>query len=396
MRILILESHPMWINGLPNGFVDAGHEVMISGFITAENIQDMITSFKPDLIFSMGHTPEHTAYKQQLIREYVKPTDIPFIYWATEDPGYTFNFTLPLIRTTQPDFVFTICQSRVNFYKERGIPAAHLDFGYHSHVNFPTRTQKKYKAKLAVVANGYPMLYDKRPDHYRFKSLTTLLSPFIKNGDRIDFWGKYWDNMDHIIGKEIPLEWIHGPISYNETNKVYSTADIILGIQNHRTQITQRTYEVLGSGGFLITSDTPEIRKLFTPGEHLVVTSSPEETIHLVDYYLRNPKQRKKIQEAGMKKVQDYSYEKRAKFVLETLVREGFISEQASVGQNGKLLFYRDVLKEKYEVYTVQNGDTLWGISHKFDVQSESIKELNGLYSDEIEVNQLLKIRNYE
>jgi len=30
MRILFLESHPMWIHGLPNGFRDLGHEVMVS------------------------------------------------------------------------------------------------------------------------------------------------------------------------------------------------------------------------------------------------------------------------------------------------------------------------------------------------------------------------------
>lgn len=30
MRVLFLESHPMWIHGLPNGFRDAGHKVKVS------------------------------------------------------------------------------------------------------------------------------------------------------------------------------------------------------------------------------------------------------------------------------------------------------------------------------------------------------------------------------
>ena len=63
MRILFLESNPMWIYGLPNGFCDAGHTVMISGPLTEEGIIDMIANFQPDLIFTMGHTSEHTREK---------------------------------------------------------------------------------------------------------------------------------------------------------------------------------------------------------------------------------------------------------------------------------------------------------------------------------------------
>ena len=81
--------------------------------------------------------------------------------------------------------------------------------------------------------------------------------------------GRYWDEMDHIIGRKIPDEWIHGYLPYTEANKVYSSADIVLGVQNHLTQVTQRTYEVLGSGGILLTNDTPEIRRLFQPGKIL-------------------------------------------------------------------------------------------------------------------------------
>ena len=46
------------------------------------------------------------------------------------------------------------------------------------------------------------MLYEKRPDHFRFKALKTLISPFLEENSRIDFWGRYWDEMDHIIGEK--------------------------------------------------------------------------------------------------------------------------------------------------------------------------------------------------
>jgi len=46
----------------------------------------------------------------------------------------------------------------------------------------------------------------------------------------------------------------------------------------------------------------------------------------------------------------------------------------------------------EYFFYTVQRGDTLWLISHKFDTTVEAIKQLNGLTSDLLNIGQILKI----
>ena len=393
MRILFLESNPMWIYGLPNGFCDAGHTVMISGPLTEESIMDMISNFQPDLIFTMGHTSEHTEKKQKMIRDLVAGTNIPHVYWATEDPGYTLTFSLPLIRTIQPNFVFTICPSRVGFYRDQGIPSAHLDFGYHSSVHSPTDVHEEYKVSIAIVANGYPMLYEKRPDHYRFKALRSLLSPFLEENIRIDFWGRYWDQMTHILGKKIPQEWIHGFLPYTEANKVYSSADIILGIQNHDTQVTQRTYEVLGSGGFLLTNDTSEIRRLFSPGKDIVVSRSSEETIELVKYYIRRPEERKKVKKDGINSVKKYSYEQRAIYIIETLIDAGILSKDAESSGTGECVYYMEKLKEKYEIHVTKPKETLWNISRKYGVPIDEIMLLNRLKTDDIDVNQLLKIK---
>ncbi|MFC4798420.1 glycosyltransferase [Neobacillus sp. GCM10023253] len=393
MRILFLESNPMWIYGLPNGFRDAGHTVMVSGPLTEASIPDMLSTFQPDLIFTMGHTAEHTEEKQLWIRKHVTPTNIPHVYWATEDPGYTLTFSLPLVKTIEPDFVFTICPPRVAFYRDLKIPSEHLDFGYHSDVHYPDNSDDTYQVSIAVVANGYPMLYEKRPDHYRFKALKDLLAPFLEENIRIDFWGRYWDQMDHILGKKIPDEWIHGFLPYTEANKVYSSANIILGVQNHDTQVTQRTYEVLGSGGLLLTNDTSEIRRLFTPGQDLLVSNSAKETIDLVKYYLSHPEEVKKVKAAGMKAVEKYSYKHRAECIIETLIGAGILPKDSESSGAGKFIHYVDTLKENYEIYTIQPKDTLWSISRKFGVSVEEIKKLNGLQSDIINVNDFLKIK---
>lgn len=78
MRVLFLESHPMWIHGLPNGFRDAGHKVKVSGPLDKRTIYKLIGDFAPDLVITMGWGPENSSkFKQQLIFECTKSLIFP-------------------------------------------------------------------------------------------------------------------------------------------------------------------------------------------------------------------------------------------------------------------------------------------------------------------------------
>ncbi|MBE9915163.1 glycosyltransferase [Paenibacillus donghaensis] len=329
MRILFLESHPLLIHGLPNGFRDAGHTVKISGPLTSNNIPRLISSFRPDLIITLGCGPEHFLEKQEWIRDYVPPSGIPHVYWATEDPTHTYTFTIPYIQRVKPNFVFTICRDRVKDYMELGFPAAHMDFGFHSSVHHRVRPIPKYRNSIAVVANAYPHILKTYPKHYRITSLKTLIRPLIKRKIRIDFYGNSWRRMEPFLGKKIPRSWAHGYLSYPQANKVYSSSDIIIGLQNQETQVTQRTYEILGSGGFLLTSDTHAVRELFTPGKDLVVSSSPKETLRLINYYLNHPEERRKIQKSGQRTVRKHSYKYRARYMIRVLRKNGILENRS-------------------------------------------------------------------
>lgn len=322
MRILFWEDDPMWIFGLPNGFRDLGHKVMFCSSLKEEELSQVMMNFKPQLVITMGWTTATTGRRVLWICKYAKHAKIPLVYWATEDPTHTFSFTLPLIQKMQPDFVFTICPSRVSYYEKLGVKAAHMDFGFHPNINHYTTPEDKYSHSIAVVANGYSRNLKLYPNHYRIKSIETLISPLLKQNIKVDFWGWGWKEMDEFVGTSIPDEWIHGKLPFTETSKVYSSAKIILGIQNHLTQMTQRTYEILASKGFLLTSDTPVIRHLFKPDRDLVVSSSPEETLALVDFYLKNNKEREIIRNQGEISVRAHSYSNRARYMLNVLKKQ--------------------------------------------------------------------------
>lgn len=393
MRVLFLESHPMWIHGLPNGFVDAGHEVKISGPINNLDIGKLISEFQPNLIITMGWGPENTAVeKQKKIYESTINSNIPHVYWATEDPTSTQIFTIPYIRRTHPDFVFTICRERVPYYRKLGIPAEHLDFGYHPKVHHPVDVDPNYYATVSIVANGYPKKLSYFPDHFRHQSMKSLITPLLENNIQINFYGNNWESMGPHLGVDIPKEWIRGYIDYTDANKVYSSSDFTIGLQNLQTQLTQRTYEVLGSGGLFITNNTPEINRLFKPGKDLLTSSSPEETLEIVTYLLQHPEERERIRQAGLEAVRQHSYKERAKFMVEVLEKEGIFSKGKST-YSLKMENRTTFQQGEFEIYKVQNGDTLSHLTRDFGVPVARLKELNNLTTDIIDSGLPLKIR---
>lgn len=384
----------MWIYGLPYGFKELGHTVIVSGPISKENVFEMIAEYQPDLILSMGWTPEHSREKQPWIRDAVKSANIPLVYWSTEDPLHTKNFSLPLILTMQPDFVFTVTHSLVDTYEKLGIQAAHLDFGYHSKVHKDSGVLSKYSSDIAVVANAYPQFLEKNPDVFRSTSFHNLIAPLIEQNIRIDLWGNHWDKMSRYLGKDIPSEWIRGYLPYKKARKVYSSSKIIIGLQNCTDQLSQRTFEILGSGGFLLTSDTEAVRQKFKPGHDLIVSSSPEETIEKVNYYLKRSKRRESIQMNGKRTVEPHSYYYRAKEMIDVLTRRGIVDVNRDEAGKGKIIKYKDVLEKRYDIHHVVYGDTLGMISAKYEIPLKKLMEINKFASDKIYAGQIIKLRD--
>jgi len=83
---------------------------------------------------------------------------------------------------------------------------------------------------------------------------------------------------------------------------------------------SSRVYMILGSGGFLLHPKYEGLKEEFEHKKDLVYYNDFEDLCSKIDYYLRNEKRRKKIQEQGYKKcVEKYNYETRCAELLKKM-----------------------------------------------------------------------------
>ena len=108
--------------------------------------------------------------------------------------------------------------------------------------------------------------------------------------------------------------FLHGPLDYMTTMpQTFRNSKINLNftLRNIQSGIPLRCIDVLGAGGFLITNYQKDMEKHFENRKDLVWYHTPEEMLELIDYYLKNDKERETIALNGQKKVLSlFSYEK--------------------------------------------------------------------------------------
>lgn len=320
MKVLFFEYDDRFIFGLPLGFRDAGHKILVSGSLTEAKIHRLLHEFGPDLVVLLGWTLLHTDTNIYAIQEACHNYKVPVIYWATEDPTFTDSFSIPLIQKLKPDYVFTVASSKIATYEALGYPALYLPFAYQPSICKQSRCSDWCSKSIAVVANAYPNVLYAEPTHYRRTSIHILIKPLLEQCIPIDFWGKHWDEMQPYLGLPIHPKHIHGYLHYLKAPSVYHCSQIILGLQNYRSHvITMRTYEILGSGGFLITSFNEELARQFNHTKELILSTSPEETIDYVNHYKKHPESMTSIRANATKAVEKHTYGCRAKTIIDTL-----------------------------------------------------------------------------
>lgn len=79
-----------------------------------------------------------------------------------------------------------------------------------------------------------------------------------------------------------------------------------------------RIHEILGAGGFVLSSYCMETAELFEEDKEIVMFRTPEELMEKADYYLAHDSERQKIASAGQEKVLNkFTHERKLKELLE-------------------------------------------------------------------------------
>jgi hypothetical protein len=140
---------------------------------------------------------------------------------------------------------------------------------------------RKWASQVAFV--GRPVT------EYRISLLQRIEQHYDLNA-----WGSDWQE----YGLKCPKKNIYP----KEFAKICYASAIILGCDRSLQMdynTSNRTWITLGCGGFLLTNYQVGLDTIFVKGEHLEWYTSPEECLDLIEYYLRNSDQRKKIAQSG-------------------------------------------------------------------------------------------------
>jgi spore maturation protein CgeB len=115
---------------------------------------------------------------------------------------------------------------------------------------------------------------------------------------------------------------LHEPIDfYEKAPVVYGASGINLNISLRSivNGIPLRCFEIMGSGGFLLTDYRGDMEQFFSEGKEYASFSSVEELAEKADYYLCHETERRKIAERGFERIKaEHSYESRVREMIKT------------------------------------------------------------------------------
>jgi spore maturation protein CgeB len=99
-------------------------------------------------------------------------------------------------------------------------------------------------------------------------------------------------------------------------------ANLITGRKHEprKSQIKGRTFEVPGSGGFLLTDNVPYLADYLTPGEEIGIFASTDDLVTQVGWWLEHEAERAAVADAGYRRVRaEHTYDHRFAEIFERI-----------------------------------------------------------------------------
>lgn len=317
MKVLFTNEAPLIRYGLAEGFRQIGCSVRVIqgaserlwGQTESEQKQRLnwiLEDFMPDFVFTEGHP----GFDPQTVCRVINQKRIPHLYWAIEDPVSTSYLSMAYARLVH--YVFTTAVECIPLYQSINKPSSLLLFGCNPSFHRNVGQTEQYEYDIVLIGSNYSA---------RYEEAAWFVMPLAERGYRMKVWGHWWNDPTrpvHLCGYP---EIYGGLLPYEEMPAVYSSAKIILGMNNDgssATQTSMRPYEALAcGGGLLLAHYTRAQANIF--GSHIRQTESAHETIQAVEELLALP-EAERIHRAALAQsfvYQAHNYQIRARQVLD-------------------------------------------------------------------------------
>jgi len=290
-----------------------GHDIVHLDFRERENavgrvrmnaeLERLVAAERPDLVFFFLYEGEITTRTI----ERINATGVPTLNWFADDHWRFERFSRHYARvltwavTTDPDAV-----------------AKYAAEGLGDKLLLSQWACNRYAYDRVGGEPGYDVSFVGQPHGSR----RAVVEAIRAEGIDVTCFGNGWEG---------------GRVSHDEMVRVFSTSRVNLNLAASSTpnpslrmrlgayvrgqrpdtaprpaQIKGRTFEVPGSGGFLLTDRVAHLERYFEIGREIAAFSSPGELIEQLRHWLSHPAERAAIADAGYRRVRaEHTYDHR-------------------------------------------------------------------------------------
>jgi len=140
----------------------------------------------------------------------------------------------------------------------------------------------------------------------------------------LGIWGPGWKPFLNGASQDGSCAFRGERLLPEEACKVYNASLVNLNTHHSQTKragLNTRAFEILAAGAVELTDYVPEMETLLEPGRETAVFHSPEEARELSRHYAKADEERRRIAEAGYRRVlAEHTYRHRMQTLLATLV----------------------------------------------------------------------------
>ena len=255
------------------------------------SFRKLCDSFRPDLILitSGKHLNQQTVHWAK------EHTGAVMVNYATDDP-FNRAVTTKDFYSSISCYDFYACTKRaiIPEVQAAGCPGAFfVPFGYKPEHHFPERPmtleeRRRFDADVAFVGGC---------DGDRVPIMSQI--PRARPGLRLNLFGWFWDRYSST------RPYFRGAAFGRDQRLAFSGAKIVINLVRRANRDTHgpRTFEIPACGGFMLTDRTDEQCSFLAEDKEAVYFSSTEEMIDKIRYYLAHDSARRRIAEAGYRRI---------------------------------------------------------------------------------------------